>query len=95
MDHAIYRALSMHWALRVCDRVGAYELYAGNEPTGVLHPYSPYAVLDARLQYVARTKAGSLVFSVTCENVANSRYYDLGNIPQPGTCVLTGVRWSM
>ena len=89
--HTIYRGLSAEWSLRVCDRTGSYELYENHQPTGTLHAYTPYSLIDTKIQWQTR----HLTVSLTAENITNRRYYDLGNIPQPGTCLLAAIAWTL
>lgn len=88
LTHPLPFRVSATWSLRVCRRTGAYEIYDNCVPTGRLVSYSPYAVLDARIMWQWR----KLILTVSAENITNHRYYDLGNIPQPGACVQAGVR---
>ena len=50
--------------------------------------YDPYATLDLKLRWTEKH------YELWAEgtNLTNHRYYDLGNIPQPGIVVLAGVR---
>ena len=91
LAHPIYGPLTAQWHLRVCDRVGSYEAYENAQPTGTLHPYPPYAVLDCRL----RLRLSHFDIALTAENITNRRYYDFGNIPQPGICLIASLRWTL
>ena len=91
LAHPIYGPLTAQWHLRVCDRVGSYEAYENAQPTGTLHPYAPYAVLDCRL----RLRLTHFDIALTAENITNRRYYDFGNIPQPGICLIASLRWTL
>jgi len=81
-------SLTASWTLRWQDRMGSYILYENAQSTGCLVPYSPYATLDLRLRWTTRH------YELWAEgtNLTNRRYYDLGNIPQPGIMILAGVR---
>ena len=68
--------------------MGSYILYEDAKSTGQLVPYDPYATLDLKLRWTA--KHYELWAEAT--NITNHRYYDLGNIPQPGIIVLAGAR---
>ena len=50
--------------------------------------YSPYATLDLKLQWTAEQYQ---VF-VQGTNITNHKYYDLGNVQQPGIWVMAGAR---
>lgn len=88
LDHRIVSHLSASWSLRWQDRMGSYLLYDDAKSTGQLVPYAPYATLDLRLRWQGKH------YELWAEgtNLTNHRYYDLGNIPQPGIVVLGGVR---
>ena len=82
LSHRIVSRLSMSWDFRWQERVGNY--LSGGE----LHPYRPYAILDAKLHWDAPRYQ---VF-VQATNLTNRRYYDLGSVPQPGIWVMAGAR---
>jgi len=88
LHHPIVSHLSASWTFRWQDRMGSYILYEDAKSTGQLVPYDPYATLDLKLQWTA--KHYELWAEAT--NITNHRYYDLGNIPQPGIVVLAGAR---
>ena len=83
-----HQSLSASWTLRWQDRIGSYIRYENAQPTGQLVPYKPYATLDLKLRWTAPH------YELWAEgtNLFNRRYYDLGNIPQPGLVILAGVR---
>lgn len=87
-DHPVWSHLSASWSFRWQDREGSYILYENAQSTGQLVPYKPYATLDLKLRWAAKH------YELWAEstNLTNRRYYDLGNIPQPGIVVLVGAR---
>lgn len=89
LDHRIVARLSAAWTLRWQDRMGDYILYRDAKSTGQLVPYDPYATLDLKLRWTAP----HYELWVEGTNLTNHRYYDLGNIPQPGLVVLAGARF--
>ena len=88
LHHPIVSRLTASWTFRWQDRMGSYILYEDAKSTGQLVPYDPYATLDLKLRWTA--KHYELWAEAT--NITNHRYYDLGNIPQPGIIVLAGAR---
>lgn len=88
LDHRIFARLTASWSLRWQDREGSYILYRDAVSTGQLVSYKPYAILDLKLRW--RAKHYELWAEAT--NLTNHRYYDLGNIPQPGLVALAGAR---
>ena len=71
--------------------MGSYILYENAQSTGRLVPYSPYATLDLRLRW----SAPHYELWLEGTNLTNHRYYDLGNIPQPGIIILAGARLNL
>ena len=88
LDHRIVSRLSAAWTFRWQDRMGCYLRYEDAHSTGQLADYSPYATLDLKLRWQ------DTHYELWAEgtNLTNHRYYDLGNVPQPGIVVLAGVR---
>ena len=86
LTHRIYEPLSMSWQLRWQDRLGGYLEYVNAKPTGNLVDYSPYAVLDVKVQF---TKPKYQLW-ISANNVTDHTYYDFGNIPQPGLWIMAG-----
>ena len=88
LNHPIVSHLSASWTFRWQDRMGSYLLYENAKSTGKLVDYDPYATLDLKLRWVGHH------YELWAEgtNLTNHRYYDLGNIPQPGIVVLAGLR---
>ena len=102
LDHKIYAKLSATWSLRWQDRRGAYIRYGNTyiDPTtgylrgtstGELTSYRPYATLDIKLQWTDRHWSAY----VLATNVTDQRYYDLGNVRQPGAWILAGARFDI
>ena len=100
LNHRIVSRLEATWSLRWQDRMGSYIDYTGtyvDETTGYLRgstngelvSYRPYATLDLKLQWTDR----HWLAYVQGTNITNKKYYDLGNIRQPGIWVLAGARF--
>lgn len=83
----IWKGLCADAMWRWQDRVGNYELFENKVSTGRLEPYRPYSLVDARLSW------NSGCYSVYAEvnNLLNHKYYDYGNIPQPGIIAKAGL----
>ncbi len=75
--------LSLNW--RYQDRIGSYTNAAGE-----LKKYSPYSLLDARLDW--KQKGYGVYLEVN--NVFNKSYMDYGNVLQPGTWFISGVKFN-
>ena len=87
LNHRIVSRLSATWSLRWQERMGSYINYT----TGQLVSYSPYATLDLKLQWTDR----HWLAYVQGTNITNRKYYDLGNVRQPGIWVLAGARFNI
>ena len=80
----IWRQLSLRMNCRWQDRVGSYTNFDGE-----VKEYSPYMLMDARLQWEARR----YVLYTEVNNLLDNRsYVDFGNVPQPGIWVVAGLR---
>lgn len=85
LHHRLCSRLSATWSVRLQDRMGSYIR------NGQLVSYPTYATLDLKLQWTARHYSAF----VQGTNITDCRYYDLGNVPQPGAWIMAGVRWKM
>lgn len=79
------------------ERVGNYELFENKVSAGRLEPYRPYSLVDARISWASglrhrsRRAAPGYSLYVEVNNLLNHKYYDYGNIPQPGIVAKAGV----
>lgn len=81
------------------ERVGNYELFENKVSTGRLESYRPYSLVDARVSWTSEPvhrSSGRRAFPgysiyVEVNNVLNHKYYDYGNIPQPGIIAKAGL----
>ena len=83
----LWRNLSGRLGVRWQDRVGTYTTFSGD-----LHPYRPYALMDARLSW---SLPRFTLYAETNNLLNNRSYVDFGNVPQPGRWVVAGVTWRM
>lgn len=99
LNHRIWSKLSATWSIRWQDRMGSYLRYSGiyvdpdtgylrGQSTGQLVSYSPYATLDLKFQWTAEVYQ----LYVQGTNITSHKYYDLGNVQQPGIWVMAGAR---
>ena len=84
LHHKIWDRLSATWSVRLQDRMGNYI------SNGQLTGYSTYATLDLKLQWT--TPHYNLFVQGT--NLTGKRYFDLGNVPQPGVWIMAGASYS-
>ena len=88
VDHKVYSRLFASWQFRWQERMGSYILYVDNKSTGIAHPYSPYALLDAKLCWKER----HYELSLSLNNITNTHYYDIGNVEQPGFWLMAAAK---
>lgn len=84
----VWKRLSLTLGLRVKDRMGAYQVYIGTQPTPELRKYVANAMLDAKIQWTGK----HCEFWIKGENLTDNHYQDIGNVPQPGIWIMSGVR---
>ncbi len=72
------------------DRNGNYTAYEqeNGQYIPVQVPYGPFATVDVRMQWLAE----KYLLYVDVENMFNKKYYDIGNVLQPGIWVKAGVK---
>jgi iron complex outermembrane receptor protein len=85
--HRIVGGLSAGWYFRYQKRMGEYEKYENQAKVGNA-PYPAFSTLDLKLAYTYR----GATFSIALNNLYNTRYFDLGNVPQPGFWLTGGVK---
>jgi iron complex outermembrane receptor protein len=88
-QHRIVGGLSAGWYFRYQKRMGAYEKYENLAKVGNA-PYPAFSTLDLKLTYRYRDAA----FNVSLNNLYNTRYFDLGNVPQPGFWLTGGISYT-
>ncbi len=79
LNHRIWNRLTADWVFRWQERMGHYTDYSASM-SGEQKSYKPYAMLDTKLIW----DAPAYQLFVEANNLFNKRYYDHGNIPQPG-----------
>lgn len=90
INHKIFDNFSAGWYFRIQNRAGNYIKYENLEPIGKEN-YAPYSTLDLKLNY---TIDNSNVF-ININNIYNTKYYDLGNIPQAGFWLMGGISYKI
>jgi iron complex outermembrane receptor protein len=68
--------------------MGVYRRYENGADMGI-HPYPAFSTLDVKLYYEFK----KTTFHVDINNIYNTRYYDIGNVPQPGFWLTGGVSY--
>lgn len=90
LHHNIYKGLSVDWFFRLQNRNGSYIEYVDNKP-GKAKKYPTFSMLDLKLNY----KIDNLNFHVNLNNIYDTDYYDLGNIPQSGFWLIGGLSYTL
>ncbi len=88
LQHDVVRNLSMSWNFRWQERTGSYLKYVDAKPTEIT-PYKPFSLLDVKINYQMR----NLNLFANINNVFDTQYLDLGNLPQPGIWMMMGVSY--
>ncbi|MBQ7222031.1 MAG: TonB-dependent receptor, partial [Bacteroidales bacterium] len=89
-DFILWKKLSLNLSYRWHDRVGSYRLYKDGVDTGNIVSFSPYSLLDAKVSY----PIGNFRIYFSAENLLNCKYFDHGNVPQPGIWIKGGLTFS-
>lgn len=85
--HKIYNNISANWSLSWQDRAGGFIRYNNGVAESSETPFSDLLLLDGRINY--RCKGLQLFIAAT--NIANTEYFDLGNVRQPGRWIKAGI----
>ena len=88
LDHNIVSRLTASWSFRWQQRMGSYIIYKENKSTGVAHDYTPFGLLDLKLRW----QAPRYELSLSMNNLTSYRYYDIGNVIQPGFWLMAGAK---
>ncbi|MFV0468336.1 MAG: TonB-dependent receptor plug domain-containing protein [Dysgonomonas sp.] len=84
--------LTTNWNFRWQKRMGNYEKYNAETNTSNLNPYPAFSVLDFRINYNATS---NLTINLDMNNLYNTHYFDLGNIPQSGFWMMCGISYTL
>ena len=81
-----WRQLHVGLHYRFQERTGTFTDINGNT-----RDYQPYAIWDGKIDWT------DCHYSVYAEvnNIFGKRYYDYGNVEQPGTWVMAGIKWQI
>lgn len=89
LDHKVWKRLKASWNFRWQKRMGNYVRYENTVSTESLVGYPSYCLLDVKLSW----SHPQYSFFMEANNLLNRKYYDLGNIPQPGIWVKGGISY--
>lgn len=91
LNMKVYKKLFYNVSYRYSDRNGSYEVFENGKTTNTLTPYKPYHLVDMKLFWSSR----NYNIFVEANNVLNRRYFDYGNIPQPGLWLRAGITYNI
>lgn len=86
----IWKGLCADASWRWQDREGNYELFENKVSKGMV-PYRPYSLVDVRVSWSEVRRGISYNIYAEVNNVLNHKYFDYGNVPQPGTIAKAGL----
>ena len=85
LDLNIWSKLDLTMKYRWQKRTGSFTR-KDNSGNAVVSKFTPYGLMDARLSW----NADKYKLFVEANNVFNTKYYDFGSLPQPGTWIMAG-----
>ncbi|MDL2223696.1 TonB-dependent receptor [Bacteroidales bacterium OttesenSCG-928-M06] len=88
LSHPIYKNITADWQFRWQDRQGTYTVYA-DPPYEADYP--SFGILDVKVNW----KLHDWNVYVSANNLFDTSYYDLGNIPQPGLWIMGGINYTI
>lgn len=88
-NHRVYKGFSAGWYLRYQKRMGMYKAFENTVEVGK-RPYRAYSTLDLKVNY----RHQNLLLHLNLNNLYNTRYNDLGNIPQAGFWLTGGISYT-
>lgn len=98
ISHRIFSRLSAEWNLRWQDRMGSFQRFfdpymedGKQKWHSSLTAYSPYTLLDVKLKWVAPRYS----LFIEGNNLTSHRYYDIGNVLQPGFWCMAGATFNI
>ncbi len=86
LAHKIIGKLSASWTLVFQDRNGAYTEYL-DDSYGSEKEYKPFALLNGKIVY----QHPFFNVFVSASNLLDKKYFDIGNVRQPGIWIKTGL----
>jgi iron complex outermembrane receptor protein len=89
-SHPVYKGLSADWQFRWQERKGTYTQYVDLKAATEVE-YPAFSVLDVKINW----KIKDFNVFLKANNLFNVSYYDLGNIPQPGFWLMSGISWTL
>ena len=96
LNSKIISALSAEISIRFQDRMGEYIKYSPHKDAeghvnylAQKKSYSPYTLINLKLLWIHNTYE----FYINVDNLTSKRYYDIGNVRQPGCWLMAGAKF--
>lgn len=86
VSHVIIKNLSAGWMISYQDRNGTFTVWEGNKYGSEIN-YEPLLLVDGRINWQVQ----QLNLFVQASNLLNRKYYDYGNVEQPGIWAKAGL----
>ncbi len=87
ISHRIYKGLGMDYTITFNQRKGEYTSFT-EDSAGSPHSYPSYTLIDLKIYYDWKI----LHLYIEASNILNYKYFDLGDIEQPGIWIRGGVK---
>lgn len=88
LEHKIWNKLSASWAFRWQKREGNYTDYS-QSTKGEITDFKPYGILDLKISW----STPKYTLYAEGNNLFDKKYYDLGNVRQPGIWIRGGASY--
>ena len=90
LNHDIYKSVSANWNFRFQKRMGIFEKYENGNKS--LSEYPSYSTLDLKINWKVNKSFDTYL---SANNIYNTDYYDIGNIPQAGFWFSLGASYTL
>lgn len=90
LEHPVLRNVTANWNFRWQKRMGGYTRYE-QAVKGEFVNYEPFSTLDLRINWQLK----DLALHLSANNIYDTKYYDLGNIPQAGFWLIGGISYTL
>lgn len=95
LNVSICPALTAEISVRFQDRMGEYIKYSPHKDengnvsySAQKQSYSPYALISTKISW----RKNNLELNLNADNLTSKKYYDIGNVRQPGMWVMAGAK---
>ncbi len=86
----VTKNLNLNLKLVYQDREGTYTAFE-NGNWGNEVEYKPFVLMDGKVNYTLK----NITFFVSASNLLDKKYYDIGNVIQPGRGIKSGISWHL